>query len=236
MQKIDRYIPTILAILSFMAVLGIFSFSGEPVPVMLRGGSVESILLKLGRANSIGFNLCVGFLTSVFFWLLVAHIPEQNRRALLRDNFQRRYLGFRESTIQIILWCAEGSHDSDLPKQLLNQVAFRSYFDADKKKRWYAFLNGLQGNEDRMTELLLELEIFSQEVGYLLNHINIQDAEVHAFFKRLNEHIYRLKNAKVYSHDLVKYVAGFLWELNSNWNIITGYQKEDPIAKMIAAL
>ena len=236
MHKIERHLPKVLAILSFLAVLGMFAFSGEPVPAALRGREIERVLVSLGYANSIAFNLCIGFLTSAFFWLLVAHIPERNRKTILRENFQRRYSGFRQATIEIMLWCAEGSHDSRLPEQLLNQVAFRAYFDADSKRRWYAFLNGLQDNEDRMSELLLELEVFSQEVAYLLNHVNIQDPEVHAFFKRLNEHIYRLKNAKVYSYDLVKYMGGFLWELNSNWNFITGYQKEDPIAKMIAAL
>lgn len=236
MHKIDRHLATVLTVLSVLAVLGMFAFSGEPVPIALRGGRIEQVLLSLGYINSIAFNLCVGYLTSVFFWLLVAYIPERNRKALLRGNFQRRYMSFRESTIQIMLWCAEGSYDSNLPERLLDQVAFRAYFDADSKSRWYAFLNGLQGNEDRMGEILLELEVFSQEVSYLLNHISIQDPAVHAFFKRLNEHIYRLRHAKAYSYDMVRYVGNFLWEINSNWNFVTGYQERDPIAKMIEAL
>lgn len=236
MHKLDRYLPVVLAAISVLAVLGMFAFSGDPVVRFLQDSNVKYVLLGFGYENSIAFNLCIGFLTSVFFWFLVVYIPECNRKSLLRDNFQRRYQDFRESTIQIMLWCSEGIHDSQLPKQLLNQIAFRTYFDADNKKRWYEFLNGLQDNDDRMRDLLLELDLLSQEVGYLLNHINIQDPKVHDFFKRLNEHIYRLRHATVYSNDMVKYVGNFLWEINSNWNFITGYQNHDPISTMSETL
>lgn len=87
-----------------------------------------------------------------------------------------------------------------------------------------------------MDELLLEMELIAQEVAYILNNVSIKNREVHSFFKRLNEHIYRLRNAKVYSYDMVKYIGGFLWEINANWNIVMGYQDHDPVSKMIEAL
>jgi len=34
----------------------------------------------------------------------------------------------------------------------------------------------------------------------------------------------------------VKYVGNFLWEINSNWSFVTGYQEHDPISKMIEAI
>lgn len=127
-------------------------------------------------------------------------------------------------------------HDSINPKELLDQKAFRDFFNENNKEHWYAALNGLQDNAERMDELLLEMELIAQEVSYLLNNINIQDRQVHSFFKQLNEHIYRLRHAKVYSYDMAKYVGGFLWEINANWSFVSGYQEHDPVSKMIEAL
>ena len=202
----------------------------------LRGLAIEPLLRALHNGNSIFFNLSVGYLVTMFFWLLVVYLPERRRRLLLRDNLTRRYHDFREDTIQILLWAAIGTHDSTLPKELCNHRKFREFFDENEKERWYAALNGLQGNKDRIDDLLLEMELFSAEVAYVLNHVSIQDPKVHAFFKRLNEHIYRLKNASVYSYDHVKYLGGFLWEVHARWSIIDGQRENDVIEDMIGAL
>ena len=83
---------------------------------------------------------------------------------------------------------------------------------------------------------MLELELFAGEISYVLNNVSIQDPKVHSFFKRLNEHIYRLKNASVYSYDQVKYLGGFLWEIHTRWSIIDGQREEDVIQDMINTL
>ena len=222
--------------LSVVAFLCMFSGSGEPVIAILRGTAVEPYLLALSAENAIVFNLSVGYLVSVFFWLLVVHLPERRRRLLLRDNFSRRYQEFREDTIQIFLWAAIGPHKSSQVKELCDHLRFRRYFGENSSELWYAVLNGLQSNPDRVKDLLLELELFASEVAYVLSTINILDRKVHLFFKRLNENIYRLKNASVYSYDQVKYLGDFLYGIHGRASVIDGLRDHDVIQDMIDEL
>lgn len=121
-----------LAILAIAAVFGTFSGSTEPVIGALRDSPVEPVLLALHNGNSIVFNLSVGYLVSVFLWVLVVYLPERRRKNLLRDNLSRRYRDFREDTIQILLWAAVGTHDSTLPKELCDHRKFREFFDENR--------------------------------------------------------------------------------------------------------
>lgn len=226
----------VLLLFALAAVFGMFSGSNEPVVEFLRGTSVEPYVRALHNGNSIVFNLSIGYLVSMFFWLLVVYFPERNRRLILRDNLSRRYQDFREDTIQILLWASIGTHDSQLPKELCDHRKFKEFFDENGKEHWYAALNGLQRDNIRIDELLLELELFAGEVSYVLNNINVQDNKVHSFFKRLSENIYRLKNSSVYSYDQVKYLGSFLWGIHARWNIIDGQREDDAIQDMIDVL
>jgi len=234
--KHEQPLKVALLLLTLIAVFGMFAGSNEPVVGFLRGTVLEPSLHALHIGNSIIFDLSVGYLVSTFIWLLVVYFPERRRKHILRENLSRRYQNFKEDTIQILLWCAIGTHDSQLPKELCDHRKFREFFDENKKERWYAALNGLQESKDRINDLLLELELLSSEVSYVLNNLSIQDPKVHAFFKRLNEHIYRLKNASVYSYDQVKYLGNFLWGIHAWWSIIDGEREEDVIQEMIDTL
>ena len=232
----ERLLKAALAVLTVLAVIGMIAGSNEEVVWFLRGTRLEPYLYALHNGNSILFNLSVGYLVSVFFWLLVVYFPERRRSHILRDNLRRRYQDFREETIQILLWCAIGPHDSELPKQLCDHKRFREFFDENEKERWYAALNGLEENKDRLNDLLLELELLANEVLYVLNNVSIRDQKVHSFFKRLNEHIYRLRNASVYSYDPVKYLGNFLWGIHARWSMIDGQREEDVIQETIESL
>lgn len=241
LKKLRRLHPVspakvLFLILVPLSAFGTFSGSTEPVVWFLRGTSVEPFLQALHSGNSIVFSLSVGYLVSLFFWFLVVYFPDRTRRLILRDNLRRRYQDFRESTIQILLWASIGTHDLQLPKELCDHRKFREFFEENEKRHWYAALNGLQGTKERMDELLLELELFAGEVSYVLNNVNIQDAKVHSFFKRLSENIYRLKNSTVYSYDQVKSLGNFIWTIHARWNFIDGKLENDVIQDMIDAL
>lgn len=234
LAKIENRLPGVLFALTPVAIFGLFSGSTEPVFGPLRGTSIEPALLALHNGNSIIFNLSVGYLVSLFFWLLVVHLPERQRKRILRDNLSRRYGEFRTRTIQILLWAAIGTHDSTLPEELRDHRKFREFFEADNRENWYAALNGLE--QVRVDELLLELEFLAEEISYVLNNVSIQDPNVHAFFKRLSEHIVRLRRSETYSYDQVKYLGGFLWEIHARWSMIEGQRENDIIHDMIEAL
>jgi hypothetical protein len=213
---LDRKLNVALLMLTFVALFGMYA--------------------SHQNSDQIVFEVSVAYLVSMIFWALVVYLPEKSRRDVLRDNLKRRYQAFKEDTIQTLLWASIGTHDSQLPKELSDHNRFREFFDANGKKHWYAALNGLQGNPDRIKNLLLEMELLANEVSYVLNNANITDAKVHSFFKRLCEHIWRLRNDTVYSYDQVKYLGGFLWSIHARWSIIEGQLERDVIDDMIHAL
>ena len=215
----DSRLNLTIGLLAIVATAMMFVTSGEP-----------------GRANSIGFNLSVGYLVSALFWLLVIYIPERSRQKILRDNLDNQYKNFRRSVIQILLWCSIGMHDSELPEQLNNYEQFKAFFGANRKSNWYAALNGLEEEKLRMRELVFELETFADDIEYVLNKVNITDAKVHSLLKDIKQHIFRLNHSDIYTDEQVKYVGQFLWEILAQWSFIDGQRKEDIIQNAIDRL
>lgn len=236
MLRQSQLIRWLMPFMIILAIVGMLSGSDEPIVSFLRDTSVEKLALKLHTGNTIIFNLCVGFLTGVFLWFLVSWIPEQRKRAILKSNLKRHYHNFKEDVIQILLRASDGSHDSDLPKQLSDYQKFQEFFRANQRKNWFAALNGLQENPDYLNDLLVELELLANEVSYALNNLNIADEEVHAYFKRLSQHIYRLKSSTVFTDDQVKYLGSFLWEILAQWSLIHGQRKSDIVQDIIERL
>lgn len=225
-------VGVLLSGLSVVAFIGAFAFSGERVAPILRGTVVEPMLLALGVPNSIAFNLCIGYLTSVFFWWLVVYLPEQKRRKLLRDSLARRYADFKRNTIQICVWAAGLSLSTNEIDMLTDPVVFKKYFD----QKWNDVANGLQGNALRLEEIHAEMEMLAQEVSYILNNLVIQEDAVHGLLKRLNEQLFRLRHDSKHTDDSVKYICQFLWSVLANWSFVTGYTSDDPIEQRINTL
>lgn len=223
----------ILAILGLTAIFGTFSGSDEPAPRVLRGTSVARVLYALHSGNSILFNLSVGVLVSLFFWWLVVAVPQAEKRKMLRNNLQRQYMLFKEEVVHILLFAIGGSHDVDTAKRLLDYTEFQSYFKANNYANWYAALNGLQDEQGRINDLLVEMDILSREVAYVLNNIDVEDEQAHAFFKGLTTHLFRLKNCTTYTADHVKYLGQFIWELLGRWSFIDGQHTNDVVQDMI---
>lgn len=222
----------ILIFLTAISIFGVFAGSQEPVIAALEGTVLASWLHSLHIGNAIVFSLSVGVLVSIFFWLIVVYIPERKRRHILRNNLARYYQHFKEDTIQILL-SASGVHDSKKAKDLCDYKMFKQFFSQNGNQRWYAALNGIQGNEGFLNDLLIEIELLVNEVAYILNNVNIDDEKVHSFFKRLSVNVYKLKNSSVYTADHVKYLGGFLWGILAHWSFIEGQREEDAIQIMI---
>ena len=222
-----------LSLLSIVALIGMFVFSGEKVMPLLRNTSVEPMLLAMSTPNSIAFNLCIGFLTSVFFWWLVVYLPEQQRRRLLRQSLARQYEDFKHKTIQICVWAAGLSLSSNQIDELTEPTAFKEVFGG---QRWYDVANGLQDNKSYLDGILMEMEILAQEVTYILNNVVIQDDDAHGLFKRLTEQIFRMRYDAVYTADPAKYICQFLWSIHTNWSFVSGYMPTDPIDQRIKTL
>jgi hypothetical protein len=196
-----------------------------------------SVYGTVARTNDpILFNIGVGFVNAVIFWLLVVVWPERKRRKVIRENLRRRYQDFRETAVLTLLHVAGICNSTDGVQELTDHRKFKAFFDADNKARWYDALNGLQDQRERMDDLLLEMEMLADEVRYVLNKVDIDDASVHAAFKNLCAQILRLRSHGVYSHDPVKYVGQFVWGVLAQWSFIDGQMEADPIQKLIDSI
>lgn len=222
-MRIDWFLAGV-AVLTIVAAVGIWQHSG---------------LDPARAANPIIFNISISYVASVILWLLVAWLPERRRRAILRTNLRNHYLLFREEIAHILLRAAAGgSHaiDIELPKKLSEPVAFREYFSVNKNQNWYDALNGLQSHPEVLQDLLLEIDLFANEVASVVAKVEFNDLEPLAFFKRLMHHVQRLRNASVYSYDQVKYLGNLVWEVMALWSIIDGQRKEDIVDTMICRI
>lgn len=232
----SRKVNLAIAALAAIAVLLLFVSSGEPLVPFLRDSQLAPILYALSWPNTIVFNLSVGYLSSTIFWILVVYLPEKSRRNLFRKTLATRYTEFKYEIVQTFIWAAGESQDVQFVEDLANDhIKFKDYFGSSNA-RWYAVLNGIQGSELRMHELLLAMKMFSDEVAYVLNNVPIDDPSVHRVFKRLNESIFRLRESEVDLYDRVKYVGNFLWGILARWDIIEGQVEDDIVEKMIALI
>lgn len=216
-----------------LAFYGLVACSGEPVIPCLKNTFLETYLDKISYQNAIIFNLCAGFLTSVFFWYLVVYKPEKNRRKLAIQNFRRDFETFKQAIIQILLGCAQGYSDGEQLDELLKPLKFRSFFSENNKELWNEALSVLGSTTDegeyQKSALFFELAFFSQKIEKLLSTVNLQNTEACSFFEQILDQINVLINHKSFSYE-IKYLGAFLWKINALWyEEMGGYQDIDPI-------
>ena len=175
----------------------------------------------------------VGALVTLFFYLLVVRWPDYQKRRRLKRGLARQYRIFKEDCIGIMLMVADGSYSGDVPEKLMEQEKFREYFKGNVtsgRSRWDEFVNNL--NERYLRELIMNMEIFRDEIAFILNNTDIPRDEPFEFLKRLSTVIYSKKGVTL-DYDELKFFARFLWEIFSGWDWISGYRKEDIIQRMI---
>jgi len=222
--------------ISLASIVLALKTSDEPLPQVFKDTWVDRVFQQFSTGNSIIFDVSIGFLVSVIFYLLVVWHPERRRKSIIRRSMEEQYRFFKEGVIRVLL--SAGAHagaryDSDVVSKLSDQEEFSSYFKepiSDTQSRWDAVLNGL--DEYFLAQLLVELEIFLNEVTFVLNNVEMDDREVFSFFKRLSEAVYRLKNCTPDYED-TKQLSHFLWELFAGWSFTTGYTDTDIVKVMI---
>ncbi len=115
--------------------------------------------------NKIIYDLAVGSFVTILFYYLVVRLPAYQQRYRMRRGLEQQYRLFRLDCIATILAVTDGTYDSELPSQLLDQVKFRSFFKekvSDDQERWHRFLNGI--DEHHFRKLLIDMEVFRDEV------------------------------------------------------------------------
>ena len=229
----SRIFTLILWVLSIASIILILKTSDEPILAIFKGTWADLFFQPFDVGNLIIFNLSIGFFISVIFYLLVVWFPNRQRKNLIKRNFEEQYKMFKRDTIKMFLSILGLSYDHDLPSKLSDVKEFRIYFQedyCDSQNRWDGVLNGL--NRYHLRDLLVVLEIFRNEVAYVLNNIEINDPEVFSFLKRLSQAVYSLKNSS-FNDDEIKEFSHFIWQLFGGFSFAEGCKDHDIVKIMI---
>ena len=238
-MKLRTRIKPLTIMLWFLSIASVslaMKTGDEPVLEVFKNTWVEPWFQKLPAGNAILFNLSVGFLVSVTFYLLVVWFPDSRRKNLIKKNLAEQYKSFKKDTIHILLSACPICDRASLPENLTEQHEFRKYFKeriSDSQERWSAVLDGL--NDVLLKDLLVEFEILLTEVTYVLNNVNIEDPDVFFFFKRLSQTVNKMKITTL-EYDDIKQLSQFLWELFAGWSFIDGYREDDIVDVMIEGI
>lgn len=228
-----KVVRIILWILSIASIFLALKTCGDPVPAAFQNTFLSQSLQPFATGNALIFNLSVGFLVSVIFYLLVVWYPDKRNRNLIKRSLEERYRYFKEDTISIFLSALGSSYRGDVPHSLSDQNSFKEYFKAqatDSQTRWDAVLNGLE--ESHLRDLVIELEILMNEVEFVLSNVILDDGNAFLFFKRLCQTVYKLKSSTL-EYDNLKQLSKFLWELFAGFSFVEGYRKSDIVKDMI---
>jgi hypothetical protein len=192
-------------------------------------------LLNAKARDKILYDLAVGALISLLFYVLIVRLPDYQRRQRLKIGLEKHYKFFRKDCIAVMLLVADGTYEAGDPEMLIDQDDFREYFEerVGTGDRWDDFFNKL--DERNLRELKTKMEIFRDEVAFVLNNTDILKDEPIEFLKRLSAAIYSMKDVTA-SYDDKEVLTKFLWELFAGFSFATGVRKEDIVKKMIDAI
>lgn len=190
--------------------------------------------------DSIEYNLSIGYLSSLIFWVLVVYYPERQRKHILREHLTLKYKDFKLRIGRILIWASETA-DLITPEELLDHHEFIKIFKSlDDGNYWFDAINGIVGDSFKLSEILLEFILFEKEIGYVTQSIYIQDEKIHSRLKILSENIARLshylKNPEFNKSDDVKQLFGFLWSVFARFNFSSGQLENDVIQDFIDAI
>ena len=188
--------------------------------------------------NIILYDLSVGGAISLIFYALLVRLPALQRRSQIKRSFRGRYKNFKISCIEIILLVTNNSYSGGEPEGLLDQKKFRAYFKenaTEDQERWDVFLNNLCQNEYYLKLLVSHLDVFRDEISYVLNNSSFRDDEVFNFLKRLSEIIYLNRDVDP-DFDNLKSLSQFFWQIFAGWSFVDGYSKRDIIEEMIDSI
>jgi hypothetical protein len=192
-------------------------------------------------AHAIGWNktfydIGIGGLLSLMFYGLLVRLPEMQRRQRIKRSFEAQYRSFKRDCISTILSVADGSYSYDLVDRLTDQEKFRAYFKEEvstSQDRWDRFQNNL--DEGNLRELLTTMEIFRDEVRFVLNNTNIPRDRPFEFFKRLSNAIYSKKDTTV-GYDSTERFGNFLWDIFAGFSVVSGPRDTDMVQEMIRSI
>ena len=181
------------------------------------------------------YAVSISIIAAYIFYIFNICLPEQKRKNIIKNNFEKQYLYFKKVCIYIFLSALGKSSNEELWEELCDLGKFKKYFKekySNDQDRWHKVWEELNGH--LLEDLLIELSILWDEVAFILNNTEINDKSVLSFFRLLSQRVYVFKARGInMEYEKKKALLRFLWELFTGWNFIDGYREEDIVKLMI---
>lgn len=210
-----NFLPHFLALLSTAMILSLLIKSENKIIIIQE--------LRLGIPLSI--------LSSYIFYFYVVFYPSWVRKRIIKKNFEISVIEFKKEVISTFLNMLGVTQTAEFNSEdLLNVVKFREYFKKEYsagQSKWEKVLTELESDKFALQSLLVQLEIIREESNFLLNSIELHDAWVFNFLKRLSKAVYSLKREYESNAYDISYLGHFFWDLFAGWSFVEGYEQED---------
>lgn len=217
-------------------VLLMLKTSNDPLVPLLTGTMVGIIFSQFPTGNEVTFNLSAATVSAILMYYVLVKIPEQQKKARAKAHLLRTYDRFKEQCIATFVGLADGHYSGETVKSLMRAENFKKYFkertgpDVD---RWDDAANRM--NDYSLRQLTVEMEILYNEFQHVMTVTDIQDDELHSFFKHLSEQLYKWRLWQE-DYDGVKSAMGFFWQVLAGWSFIEGYATNDRVRERLTKL
>jgi len=227
-----KYIELILGISAVFAI-AVALFASNARPTSLIDNLPGFFYLEFPAYSDAILNLSSGYTTSVFLYFLIVFFPEHLRRKRVRENALKVYREFKRSVLGLILSASGKALTLDQIEELMEPDKFAEYFCHDETGsvgRWNEFLNGL--DDFHVGQIVIELEILRDEMQFIVNNVDLDDADAYVYLKHLSTVSYSMSKTGS-DYDDQKQWGRFLMELFAQWNMGEGKWKKDYISESI---
>ena len=181
------------------------------------------------------YAVSISIIAAYIFYIFNICLPEQKRKNIIKNNFEKQYLYFKKVCIYIFLSALGKSSNEELWEELCDLGKFKKYYKekySNDQDRWHKVWQELDGH--LLEDLLIQLSILRDEVAFILNNTEINDKSVLSFFRLLSQRVYNFKTRGInMEYEDKKSLLRFLWELFTGWSFADGYRKEDIVKTMI---
>ncbi len=215
----------------FVCIVGLTTGVNAPVVGFLKDTWFEEFLYSW---SPVVFNVSCGYLISLFMWYLFVYRPYLHERNIIKNNIVVQYKRFKWSTINLLLHACDAEDKAyNSIDELCEYKKFREFFD---KAKWYAVLNGLSDDNGYLDSIRLEIEIFYNDVSYVLNNVSFKDSEAHERFIILNENLFRLTQDYSCRVEYEKSLTTFIRSLLAQISVVDGVLDRDVVQEMIDSI
>ena len=185
-------------------------------------------------------NLLTGGVISFLFYFLVVYVPQQRKKRIIKNNLRKMYLAIKHDILwQIIFASIRGGRtdlttDPDEIDRLMYVENFRAAFEhgAQADEGFYAFENQMSEETFEFREIVVNLEVLSKQIDYVLHNYTIDTQKIFDFFKRLEAFLFRMRYLRP-GYDESKALCAFIWEIFAGFDKIYGYRGYDIVERMI---